>query len=200
MLGLNIRLFVNNNVKGIFEQGAYQSWGSEMMELRAWVQARLLWNPTLDDAKLIDEFLDGYYGPAAPHIRAYLNVLHDAMQARMQPLGCFEEPDRAFMASATLMEAWGHLKRAEAAVPKEDKALRQRVETAEMPMLYAFLMKWHPRDPKWQKKPETEPWAPEMTPRAVYDRFMRIAADAKVTMISEHLKLDEINTRVMLPE
>ncbi len=47
-----------------FEQGAYQSFGSEMSELRAWVLAQLLWNPVIkDDKRLIREFLEGYYGP-----------------------------------------------------------------------------------------------------------------------------------------
>ena len=171
-----------------------------MMELRAWVLAKLLWNPKLDDKRLIDEFLDGYYGPAAPHIRAYLALLHDTMQARKQPLGCFEQPDRIFMASATLMEAWVHLKAAEATMADADRDLRQRVRIAQMPMLYAFLMKWFPRDPTWRKKPETETWAPDMTPRAVYDQFMQIASEAGVTQISEHLKLDELENRVKLPE
>ncbi len=48
VLAPNIRFFVNHNVTGVFEQGAYQSWGSEMAELRAWVLAKLLWNPALD--------------------------------------------------------------------------------------------------------------------------------------------------------
>ncbi len=200
VLGPNVRLFVENNAKGVFEQGAYQSPGAEMMELRAWVLAKLLWNPKLDDKKLIDEFLDGYYGLAAPHVRAYLGVLHDTMQARKQPLGCFEQPDRVFMAGATLMEAWTHLKAAETAVSDADKDLRQRIRVAQMPMLYAFLMKWCPRDPTWRKTPETEPWALDVTPREVYDRFLQIASEAGVTQISEQLKLDDLQTRVKLPD
>ena len=31
------RFFVEHGVKGIFEQGAYQSYGAEFAELRAWV-------------------------------------------------------------------------------------------------------------------------------------------------------------------
>ena len=48
VLAPNLRLFVTHNVRGVFEQGAYQSWGSEMAELRAWMLAKLLWNPLLD--------------------------------------------------------------------------------------------------------------------------------------------------------
>ena len=63
VLASNIRLFADRNVRGVFEQGAYQSWGSEMAELRAWVLAKLLWDPRLDGDALREEFLEGYYGP-----------------------------------------------------------------------------------------------------------------------------------------
>ncbi|HEY3280957.1 MAG TPA: DUF4838 domain-containing protein, partial [Armatimonadota bacterium] len=54
-LGPNVRFFRDHKVRGLFEQGAYQSHGSEMSEMRSWVLARLLWNPDQDDSKLIDE-------------------------------------------------------------------------------------------------------------------------------------------------
>jgi hypothetical protein len=60
VLGPNVKFFVEHNVKGLFEQGAYTSNGAEMAELRAWVLAKLLWNPKLDGQQLIDEFIDGY--------------------------------------------------------------------------------------------------------------------------------------------
>ena len=65
VLGPNVKFFADHNVKGIFEQGAYQSYGSEMAELRAWVLAKLLWDPSRDGEKLTNEFIEGYYGPAA---------------------------------------------------------------------------------------------------------------------------------------
>ena len=61
VLGPNVKFFVDHSVKGLFEQGAYTSKGAEMAELRAWVLARLLWNPALDGQELIDEFIAGYY-------------------------------------------------------------------------------------------------------------------------------------------
>ena len=57
---------MSDGVRGIFEEGAYQTPGAEMMELRAYMLARLLWNPNYGAARARDEFLDGYYGPAAP--------------------------------------------------------------------------------------------------------------------------------------
>ena len=65
-LGSNVRFFANHNVRGLFEQGAYQSHGSEMSELRAWVLAQLLWNPRRDERALIDEFCRVTMDPAPP--------------------------------------------------------------------------------------------------------------------------------------
>jgi hypothetical protein len=59
-------------VRGVFEQGAYQSHGGEMAELKAGLLAQLLWNPYQDDARLIDEFVRGYYGAAARYVMQYL--------------------------------------------------------------------------------------------------------------------------------
>jgi hypothetical protein len=80
VLGPNVRFFADHNVKGIFEQGAYTTNGAEMAELRAWVLAKLLWDPTRDGEKLVSEFIAGYYGPAAPEIGAYLKITHDAVE------------------------------------------------------------------------------------------------------------------------
>ena len=85
VLGRNIRLFVDRNVRGVFEQGAYQSWGSEMAELRAWVLAKLLWDPGLEEGRLREEFLKGYYGPAAGDMDDYLEGLEQALAKAETP-------------------------------------------------------------------------------------------------------------------
>lgn len=90
-LGPNMRFFHRHGVRGVFEQGAYQSNGAEMAELRAWVLARLLWNPYQDDRKLIKEFLNGYYGPAAArYIWQYMRLMH--REARNFNLTCYTNP------------------------------------------------------------------------------------------------------------
>ncbi len=89
VLAPNIRLFVDRNVRGIFEQGAYQSWGSEMAELRAWVLAKLLWDPSLDEERLREDFLAGYYGPAAGPMDDYLEGLEQALAKTGDALGCY---------------------------------------------------------------------------------------------------------------
>lgn len=73
----NIRLFVRNHARGIFEQDAYESPEGELSGLGGWLTAKYLWNPAYDEETAIAEFLSGVYGPAAAPIRGYLDLLHD---------------------------------------------------------------------------------------------------------------------------
>jgi hypothetical protein len=97
VLGANLRFFHRHSVRGVFEQGAYQSHGGEMAELKAWLLAQLLWNPYQDDARLIGEFVRGYYGAAARYVKQYLRLMADA--ARDFKMGCFTNPADAPYAS-----------------------------------------------------------------------------------------------------
>jgi hypothetical protein len=182
VLGPNIRFFVDHGVRGVFEQGAYQSYGSEMAELRAWVLAKLLWDPARDPHKLTNEFLDGYYGPAAGHIRAYLNLTHDAVEAAGDPLGCFSPAEAKFLSLKTLSAGLDLLRAAEAATG-EDGVLRQRVQVAQLPVLYAFVIRWDAlRD---EAKSDGVPWPVDDNTKDLYARFMAIAQTENVTMVAE---------------
>jgi len=67
------------HMKNYFGEGAYNAQGAEFAELRAWVAARLLWNPNLDYHALINEFCVGYYGAAGNYIVQYLDLLHQSL-------------------------------------------------------------------------------------------------------------------------
>ena len=139
-LGPNARFFHKNHVRGLFEQGAHQSHGSEMSELRAWVLAQLLWNPYQDDRKLIDEFLDGYYGaPAAGHIRQYMNLLHKA--AKGFRMTCYASPDSPYLKFEVLHKAERLWQKAEEAA-KNDPDQLWRVRQGHLAVRYAFLVNW----------------------------------------------------------
>lgn len=139
VLGPNVRFFAAHNVKGLFEQGAYQSYASEFSELRAWVLARLLWNPLQDDRALINEFLDGYYGQAAPAIRRYLELMHGASAG--WNLTCFSRTDTSFHNFKTLAAAEQLWREAEAAVAGDAEIL-PRVQRGRMWLGYVWLSLW----------------------------------------------------------
>lgn len=85
-LGEDLAMYRRNHVAGLFLQGARsKGGGGELAELRSWVLARLLWDPSLDPQALIREFLDAYYGAAAPAMQEYLDLAH--REVRLPPRG-----------------------------------------------------------------------------------------------------------------
>jgi hypothetical protein len=182
VLGPNVRFFADHSVKGLFEQGAYTTNGAEMAELRAWVLAKMLWNPKLDGQKLIDEFLDGYYGQAAEHIRSYLKVTHDAVQQSGDQLGCFSPHTAEFLSFKVLGTGWKHLEEAEKAV-KDDPDVAFRVRVAQLPVMYTFMMRW--KEFRSDAAKAGAAWPMDESIKNVFDRFMRIARDDNVTRLNE---------------
>ena len=184
VLGPNIRFFADHKVKGLFTQGAYCTSGAEMAELRAWVLAKLLWNPTLDAQKLIDEFLDGYYGLAGRHIGEYLKLTHDAAGASEDRLGVLAESPPRFLSYDLLAGAWEHLTAAEEAV-KDDVEIRDRVHVAQLPMMCAFLLQWA----NLRAEASGTRWPTADSIEAAYERFTTVARHNGVTRLSESRRL-----------
>lgn len=77
----NIRFFVDHNSIGIFEQGDFQAETGDFTQLRAWVVAKLLWNPELSQRDLMEEYIAGYYAPElVPVFMSYFDLLSDAYE------------------------------------------------------------------------------------------------------------------------
>ena len=182
VLGPNVKFFVEHNVKGIFEQGAYTSNGAEMAELRAWVLAKLLWDPSLDGRKLIGEFIEGYYGPASLHIKNYLEIIHDAVEASGDHLGCFSQHTAKFLSFETLSKGWEHLKAAEEAV-RNNPDLRFRIKVAQMPIMYVFIMRWNQMRQACQAAGAE--WPMDESVKATFEQFMETAKKNDVTRLNE---------------
>jgi hypothetical protein len=155
-LGANVRFFAAHRVKGLFEQGAYQGFGAEFAELRAWVLAQLLWDPALDDRQLIAEFLDGYYGAAAGPIRRYLEHLHGASAG--WKLTCTSKTDTPFLRFQPLRAAEALWREAEAAVTGQPDLLR-RVQRGRVWLGYVWLSRWDQLRQQCQEAGETWPLA-----------------------------------------
>jgi hypothetical protein len=182
VLGPNVKFFVDHNVKGIFEQGAYTSNGAEMAELRAWVLAKLLWDPSLDGRKLIGEFIEDYYGPASLHIKNYLEITHDAVEASGDHLGCFSPHTAKFLSFETLSKGWERLKAAEDAV-KDNPELLFRVKVAQLPIMYTFIMRWN--DMRQACQAAGADWPMPDSIETAYEQFKEVAQKNDVTRLNE---------------
>ncbi|MCE5249214.1 DUF4838 domain-containing protein, partial [bacterium] len=87
-----IKTYSGSGVKGIFLQGAYTSPGSSDADLRAWVMARLLWNPSDNPDSLVNEWMHGIYGNAFVPMRAVYDLMHTRVKDPNLHLRIFDAP------------------------------------------------------------------------------------------------------------
>ncbi len=137
----DMRLFRHIGVEGFFiehDTGIAQM--HLLADLQTWLLAKLMWEPERDLQALIADFTDHYYGPAAPMIRDYIDLLERETAARQIGMrwsaspGQFKHLTPEFVARCdTLLDA------AEEAVAQDD-VLRQRVRIARMSVDRARLM------------------------------------------------------------
>jgi hypothetical protein len=134
----NVRFYVEHNVKGLFEQGNYSPGGfGELGPLRAYLLAKLLWNPKTDLRKHQEEFCAAYYGPAAPGIQAYLDLLQNQVRNGEPHAHIFDSPKAAYLGAKFIGQADEILRRAESA--SQDPDVHFRVQVARLPVWYVQL-------------------------------------------------------------
>ena len=186
-LEANLRFFHANGGRGVFEQGAYQSHGSEMSEMRAWVLAQLLWNPQRDGRALIQEFLEGYYGAdAAPYVGRYLDLMHEASKGHN--LTCYSATDAPFLHFKPLAEAEKLWRQAVTAAANSPEFL-ERLRVGHLAVRYVWLSRWDKLRQECADAGATWPLSESRT--MVADEWMAIAkgvpgkAWTKVTLLNE---------------
>jgi hypothetical protein len=136
----NLQYLHDNGVQMIFEEGNPET-GGEFSELRAYLIAKLLWNPDIDINKVMNDFLSGYYGNPSGMIRQYIDLLHNEMEQSGVKLSIYGNPveERKTFLSDSLVTVYNQLfDRAEKAVSGSPELL-QRVKTARLPVYYAML-------------------------------------------------------------
>ncbi len=177
----NIQFFVNHGVKGIFEEGNYApGGGGEMAELRAYVLAKLLWDPEYDEEKAVHEFLDYYYGPAADPIYEYLQMLHDKVEQENIHLFIWTGPDAPYLDEATLARANQLFDQAEESCHGLTRYL-ERVKVARLPLQYVMLR----RGPRLTFDGEALTAERAAEYLALLEEFMKVARGAGITQIRE---------------
>ena len=126
------------SVVGLFAQGAYNTTGGEFSVLRAWVLAHLLWDPKQDFKRLVQTFLEGYYGAAAPQIAEYIRLLHESVARSGGRLSDKVSPTAEYLTVDLLQQADRLFARAEDAVA-DDPSRLAHVRKARNAVDYAIL-------------------------------------------------------------
>jgi hypothetical protein len=135
----NIRFWVKNHAEGVMLEGG-NSGPSEADEMKSWVTAKLLWDPSRDEKALALDFIWGHYGPAAPALAEYealLNSLRQTHAAEMEApkSGIYYPMDVPFYTKDFTTKATAIFQRAKH-LAAGDKQILERVERAELPILY----------------------------------------------------------------
>ena len=132
----NLKFFRDHHVIGVMEQGAYQGYHGEFAELRGWILAKLLWNPDQDMEALIDDFMKGYYGAAAPLVRKYFDELQSLVANPDIHFNIWFPPTVPWLTDDFLARATILWEEAEALV-NDDPLLRYNVRKSSLPVYYA---------------------------------------------------------------
>jgi hypothetical protein len=171
----NVKFFIKHGVKGLFEQGNYSPGGNgEMAPLRAYVLAKLLWNPDVDVRKIIGEFLNGYYGKAGPIIQTYIEMLHRKVKVKNVHVHIFDPPTLPYLDDEFLEEAEKLFDKAEEVADNEE--IRLRVQVARLPIWYVKIATKRVSGGERLK---------------LLHSFLEIARKAGITHINEWTKLDD---------
>ncbi|MEP6683359.1 MAG: DUF4838 domain-containing protein [Parafilimonas sp.] len=136
----NLQYFTTLGIKDIFMQGNINI-GGELPELRAYILAKLSWNPNANYNDVLNHFLNNYYGKAGPYIQQYVTLTTSSLLKSGIPLKCQDHPHKHFKGflSPNLLLQYNQLfNKAENAV-KDNPAQLERVKTARLSLIYAML-------------------------------------------------------------
>ncbi|MBM4087563.1 MAG: DUF4838 domain-containing protein, partial [Planctomycetes bacterium] len=190
VLAPNLRLFAQHHALGVFEQGDSGCSVGDFVRLRAWLLAHLLWDPSRDDQALIREFLAGYYGPAAPHLAAYLDLVHNAVLRAGVLLKCYMQ-EAPYLTLDDLNAAARLFAEAEKAVAG-DPVLSRRVRRERLPLDHVWLKRYDflKRTARLQEKPFLGP--ADLV--AASDEFIQLARESRAEQYAEGRRFSDLET------
>jgi len=186
----NIRFFIDNGVTGVYEEACYFSPSSELAELRTWILAKTLWKPDYDTDKAIDEFLAGYYGPAAGNVRKYIDLIHKQVADHADwHVNIRTPPTAPYLAPNVIAKAETLFDAAEAAV-KGDPTLLRRVRIARLPVRYVRIAT---APAVTSARPTTQAARAAQNLAKMIDEFEAVARQGRLTMLRENRRSGNID-------
>ena len=136
----NLKLFEQNNVKGLFVQG-YADVPGDFSELRQYLLSKLLWDTEIDIQSTTADFLRGFYGAAAPSIQKYLSLLTANQQAGNQYLDIYSGPiqSRNTFLSPEAMTQYDQLINEASLAVRKDNLITSRITKLRLALEYVYF-------------------------------------------------------------
>ena len=143
--GPDFRYYAAHHVEGVFTELEFEIL-ADMRDLKVWLMMKTLEDPEADYSRLVRTFTDGFYGPAAKHIRQYLEDLEKEARTKKTHADWNSTPQRlTYLNLSFITHARQLFDGAEKAVAG-DPVLLRRVRHARLPLdrasvtLYPQLM------------------------------------------------------------
>jgi hypothetical protein len=150
--------------------------------MRNWVLSHLMWNPELDETKLFDEFLNGYYGTeTAPIVKEYWNILLDAAEKSNVKVDCFKTTTLDWLDTVTLNKCVQLMN--QAVKSAKDKDLRNKLRREKLPIDFVQLKEYHSR--KKQAELRGLPFTELTDPQTALDDFFARCKEFGVWAVRE---------------
>ncbi len=110
----NMRFYHEHGTRGMYAQGNGQSTSGEFGELRAYLLAKLMWNPYMSEEEYyahMDEFLEAYYGEGWEGIRAFIDLTTELVSNAGSCINIYEAPlnsitKEEYLEHEAQIEAW----------------------------------------------------------------------------------------------
>jgi hypothetical protein len=119
IFGPAFKFYLDNKFDGGFCQMT-NSRLTPFADLNWWVKNRLMWNPNADAMALVDQYIEGAYGPAAPHVRRYLDiVLHAKRRQRWAWIGDYVDDTGNYLQPGDVLEIMRAMQKALASISKD---------------------------------------------------------------------------------
>ncbi len=138
----NLQFFHDHGVRIMFEQGSGRDF-SDLVELKQYLLAKLMWDKDADQEVIIEDFITKYYGDAAAEIKAYFDLTHRTLrefekEERLDIYGYPSDYLDSYLKPEKLKTYKAIMDRAEAAV-KEDSVYLKRVQRVRLAVDFAYL-------------------------------------------------------------
>lgn len=138
ILAPNMRFFYEKSVRSIFNQANRENRG-DFWALRAYLLAKLSWNPYCDIDKHYHEFLKAYYGAGAGDIDEYITSMTEELKKSGEGLSIFGQPEEEKFLSKELVKKYAAIVDSAIEKVKEDPVILLRVEEVKLGLIYVML-------------------------------------------------------------
>lgn len=136
---VNLRTYEKLGIRNYFVESEIEPYAMpNFIDLRHYLGAKLMVDPSLNEKEIIDDFMNHFYGPAAKPMKAYLDYLEGRMKEENRPLGSIAPSARKYLDRQFLLDAKKFFSAAEKAAGN-DPVLLKRIGQERIPVDVCLL-------------------------------------------------------------